>query len=465
LYDGKSEYEQLQLSGSDAQFAKRYFTMIGGPLGVPWSRLSRTSQGWDCPHCKGRFHTKKRHYYKFHRFGQCLRTPEDSVEPEPQAFAFDDEEDSDPAQPLESTPACTIAAAVAAEQLEAAADLQQVCILAGLSAEQQQVIFSALDAYDAHIHSFIQSRVDAEPDDDDDDEEEEEDDANAATPKSAATVAAVKQQVTALKRAAEEPLYHAQGTAKISSLEANMELFAWRNEFGIKVRFTVPDLHQLRSRESTLHPVSHRLAVQGRLMTHVLPASAHWQHYRHQRVEWLLVAQTCGHVHPMLFHSNSPPFFTYVMQDRAMDSLLQLLLRILPQGSALAGSLYLLRALLDVARPAAYEHHLCPCERHFWPPLPKAQWSLTASNPCPQCNRPRFVASKTKPGKVILLGVVSTRAAPVPSQLPACCLFRDASVLLLIMCLLSDVLMAGKHAPPLCCVNTTFAEVLADGPL
>jgi hypothetical protein len=93
-----------------------------------------------------------------------------------------------------------------------------------------------------------------------------------------------------------------------------------------------------------------------------------------------------------------------------MDALLQLLLRILPPGSAVAGTLHLLRGVLGVERPAQHEHHLCHCERHFWPPSPKSTWSLTTSDPCPNCNTEHFVESKTKPGQAIPSGVVSSKS-------------------------------------------------------
>lgn len=200
------------------------------PKLVAWSRLPRGPKGWACPHCNDHFITGKGHYHNHHARAQCVPAPgaAESTDSEAHDFAFE-AEDSDPDQPQDDTAPFTIAAAVAAEQHDAAADLQQACILAGLSEEQQQLVFSALEDYEAHINGFIQSHVEQEAE-----QEEEEEDAGAV-PKSATTAAAVKQQIAALKRAAEEPLYHEAGTAKISCLEANMELFAWRNEYAIKV--------------------------------------------------------------------------------------------------------------------------------------------------------------------------------------------------------------------------------------
>ena len=112
------------------------------------------------------------------------------------------------------------------------------------------------------------------------------------------------------------------------------------------------------------------------------------------------------------------------IKDRAIEALLQLLKRLLPEGNLLPESLYMLRKVLKIKRPCDYQYHACPNDKHYWKPLPQSQWSADASEPCP-CGHQRFkqleVAggrSKLQPSGRVRCGRCQSMTSNTPALQP-----------------------------------------------
>jgi hypothetical protein len=90
----------------------------------------------------------------------------------------------------------------------------------------------------------------------------------------------------------------------------------------------------------------------------------------------------------------------HTVKDGAFDELLQMLhTSLLPSRNRMPNSLYLMRKILNIKRPADYDHHACACGKHYWKPRPRKDWSLSCDPVCPHCNQNRFVNQPISGGR------------------------------------------------------------------
>jgi DNA-binding transcriptional LysR family regulator len=74
-----------------------------------------------------------------------------------------------------------------------------------------------------------------------------------------------------------------------------------------------------------------------------------------------------------------------------------------PDSINIPGSFYLVQQILGVRPLSEYEYHVCPCQRHAWPPLHPSKWRLppvagelldnAAELSCPHCAGPTHVSA------------------------------------------------------------------------
>lgn len=170
---------------------------------VAFSKLARNvDESWVCPHCQGSFKLSRCQYYRHHFEGRCQSSNEQGTT----------EQEGDDWTGL--------AAEIAEEQRAAAAELQHE--MQGLSTEQQEQLLALLADYAERITARV-SELQLHPAEVEDGVAEEAEGSSSS-----------RQRIDKLQDEAQERLYD---TARLSSLEANLQLFAWRSEHGIKVRW------------------------------------------------------------------------------------------------------------------------------------------------------------------------------------------------------------------------------------
>ena len=173
---------------------------------VPFDNLARNNDGsWVCPHCQGSYFINRSLYYRKHWAGRCQVPSEQGATEHPQ------EQDGD---------WTGLAAEIAEEQRAAAAELQQA-IMQNLSTEQQEQLRALLADYAERVTARVQElQEQLQP------AEVEDGMADDAVGSSS------KQRIDKLQDEVQEWLYD---KARLSSLEANLQLFAWRSEHAVKV--------------------------------------------------------------------------------------------------------------------------------------------------------------------------------------------------------------------------------------
>lgn len=77
--------------------------------------------------------------------------------------------------------------------------------------------------------------------------------------------------------------------------------------------------------------------------------------------------------------------------DTAANKFLQYLQWLLPSGHIMPPSWYLVKRIIGALELDTYQHHVCPCHKHAWSPLPRKQWRAQRTDRCPVCNDRRFV--------------------------------------------------------------------------
>lgn len=181
---------------------------------VSYRDLERNEDGsWVCPHCQGSFTTSHAMYYRKHWAGRCQPPHQSTTEQDEDGWTG-------------------LAAAIAEEQRAAAAELQQA-IMHTLSTEQQEQLRAMLADYAERVNARVQElQLPAEVEDGMAAGWQQEDGmADDAVGSSS------KQRIDKFQEEAQEWLYDG---ARLSSLEANMLLFAWRSEHAIKVGSPAP---------------------------------------------------------------------------------------------------------------------------------------------------------------------------------------------------------------------------------
>lgn len=81
---------------------------------------------------------------------------------------------------------------------------------------------------------------------------------------------------------------------------------------------------------------------------------------------------------------------------------------LLPEGNICPPSLYVAQKAAGFKDVEQFEEHFCPCDRHRYPKISKAQWQTHANDKCPleNCGRRRFETTQgghLKPAKVSTL--------------------------------------------------------------
>lgn len=171
---------------------------------VPFDNLARNGDGsWVCPHCQGSFSIKRSLYYRKHWAGRCQVPPEQGTTEQGTTEQGTTEQDDWTER---------LAAEIAEEPLQQA-------LMQCLSTEQQEQLCALLEDYAERFTARVQE-LQLQP------AEVEDGMADDAVGSSS------KQRIDKLQEEAQEWLYD---KARLSSLEANLQLFAWRSEHGIKV--------------------------------------------------------------------------------------------------------------------------------------------------------------------------------------------------------------------------------------
>ena len=94
------------------------------------------------------------------------------------------------------------------------------------------------------------------------------------------------------------------------------------------------------------------------------------------------------------------------MGSNVIDKLLRLIWRILPRGNFLPPSFYMMKRILGIDSYVDYEYHACPCHKHRYEKISRADWAAHHGDACPKCGKTRFM--RDKGGRMIPRLVSST---------------------------------------------------------